>query len=223
MSFKRGEKNGILKLFYMSVRGLNVPRLYEYLSESAKESIIDTFLLVFHIRDCREGKGEKYLGRKSLVWLFLNYPDEFSKIFKHISEYGRWDDFLYFFPNILELNNIEYITNNYKSNISGEIHLNKLRKLQDNIVKYLSKQLLKDKKNMEKGEEVSFCAKWMPTERCSIDREYNLVKILCKKMKVSKKEYRKFYISPLRSYLNIVEKMICENRWNEINYSNVPF
>ncbi len=72
--------DGRLSLFFKSVRGINVPSLYTYLSKSLNEDIIDTFLMSFHIRDCRGGKGERDLGRRCLIWLLINKPDLFEKI-----------------------------------------------------------------------------------------------------------------------------------------------
>jgi len=34
--------------------------------------------------------------------------------------------------------------------------------------------------------------------------------------------YRKEYLSPLRNKINITEKLMCSNNWNNINYENVP-
>ena len=58
---------GRISLFFKGVRGLSIPKLYQYLSKCAKESLLDTFLLVFHLRDCRGGKGERDLGRKATI------------------------------------------------------------------------------------------------------------------------------------------------------------
>lgn len=87
-----GQTSGRIGLFFKSVRNLNIPNLYQYLREAAQENIIDTFLLAFHIRDCRGGKGERELGRRAFIWLFLNYPHEFQKIAHFIPEYGRWQE-----------------------------------------------------------------------------------------------------------------------------------
>ena len=74
---KSGMCDGRLSLFFKSIRGINVPLLYTYLSKSLSENVIDTFLMSFHIRDCRGGKGEREIGRRCLIWLFLNKPDAY--------------------------------------------------------------------------------------------------------------------------------------------------
>ena len=138
-----GETNGRISLFFKAVRGLEDTRLYEYLSKSALENITDTFLLAFHIRDCRGGKGERELGRKCLIWLFLNYPNEFSSVAPLISEYGRWDDLIELWPGVLDLSNIESVREIYSfSNISFLDNLRKLQLSFVSIVEYAELWLL---------------------------------------------------------------------------------
>jgi hypothetical protein len=216
--------SGRVELFYKSVRGLNSPLLYRYLSEAANENILDAFLLAFYIRDCRGGKGERDLGRRAFIWLFLNYTEHFEKIILLISEYGRWDDLLQFFPRVLNLTDIDYIYKNYNSRINGTSHLSKLCEIQRNIVGIVSKQLLLDKDNMKAGNPISLCAKWAPTEKDSLDRSYGVVNTLCSSygFSTSLRKYRKEYITPLRQYLKIVEIYMCRKEWEKIKYSKVP-
>lgn len=217
-----GKTRGRIGLFYKSVRGLNIPRLYEFLREAAAESIIDTFILVFHIRDCRGGKGERLLGRKSLIWLFLNYPNEFILVAHLIPEYGRWDDLICLWPKVLDLSNLTTVRNNWSVNIKNENELETIRSHQKIFVNIFIQQLNQDYDNMLKGKPISLCAKWCPTENNSIDRKYNVVDILCKQLNIYNRTYRKKFISPLRSYLNIVEKLMCQNDWDKIDFSKVP-
>lgn len=217
-----GNTRGRLSLFFKGVRGLNHPRLYEYLRKSADENLIDTFLLVFHIRDCRGGKGERDLGRRALVWLFLNYPEEFSLVAHLIPEYGRWDDLMDLWPGVLNLNNIDHVRLNYCSTIKDEQALINLKNTQLTFVNILARQLANDREQMEAGNPITICAKWAPSENDSYDRKYGVVSTLTKVMNITLKKYRKEYTTPLRQYLKIVEKYMCEKRWDEIEYSKVP-
>ena len=217
-----GESSGRIALFFKAVRGLNIPRLYEYLREAANENIVDTFLLVFHIRDCRGGKGERNLGRKSLVWLFLNYPDQFKLVVPLISEYGRWDDLMELWPTVLDTSNISHISENYATPNYDNNKVKKLQEIQNSIVDITVEQLKKDLIQMNDCKSVSLCAKWVSTENDSYDRKYKVVNTLCKRLGVSFKNYRKKYITPLRQYIKIVERFMCEKRWDDIDYSKVP-
>jgi len=198
---------GRLFLFFKAIRGILDDNLFNNLDKSSREDLVDTFLLSFNTRDPRGGKGERELGRKMLKWLFFNYPNQFTKIFELIPEYGRWDDLLIFFPKYLEYQTLTGLTHH---------------KIQKSIVKFFANQLKKDKLLMLEGKPISLCAKWAPTENDSKDKKYELVDTLCKEMKITKTEYRKEYISPLRYYLQIVERYMCLNLWSDIDYSKVP-
>lgn len=201
-----GSVEGRLSLFFKSIRGISDDKLYEYLETSTKENIVDTYILAFQVRDCRGGKGERDIGRKMLKWLFLNTDSKyFEKVFHLIPEYGRWDDLLLFFPNFLD----NFITE-YQKN------------LQEKIIKYICNKLFEDQKLMNNGKPVSLVAKWCPTEGDSDDKKHKLVKTICSNMNITPKEYRTKYITPLRSYLRVVESLMCRNKWDEINFNNVP-
>mgnify|MGYP005623346519 CR=1 FL=1 len=214
--------SGRIALFYRSVRGLNAPRLFECLKNSAQESVIDTFLLVFHIRDCREGKGERSLGRLAFRWLFVNYSDEFMKVFSLIPEYGRWDDLLDLWPGVLDLTQtLDIINANWYCNLQ-ENDLIKLQSLQHNIVQFYANKLTEDIKSMDLCKNVSLAAKWAPTEKDSIDFKFKTVNLLCKNLRISPKIYRKSITTPLREYLRVVEKFMCTNKWDSIDFNKVP-
>lgn len=211
--------SGRIKLFFKSVRGLPDDKLYEYLRECVDEDIIDTFVLAFHIRDCRSGKGERAIGRKALKWLLLNYPEKFDRVYQLLGEYGRWDDLIEFWPGVFNTKDIEKLRLEYQTTPKDLIEI---QDVQENIVSYFAGKLFSDYKLMKNGKPISLCAKWAPTENDSYDKKFKTVKTLCNLMNISLSEYRKKYISPLREYLNIVERMMCLNKWSDIEYSKVP-
>lgn len=214
--------SGRLSLFFSSCRGLNIPKLYQYLSESSVEDIIDTFIIAFNTRDCRGGKGEKELGKKSLQWLMINYPVQFIKIIPFIPEYGRWDDLLHFFPGSINLENTYHIKANYSSPNITENDIKNIKLAQKEVIKYFISKINTDTACMMRGEIVSLAAKWAPTENDSLDRRYSNVSVLCKEMNITRREYRKNIIGPLRSYIKIVEKYMCNGQWDKVEYSKVP-
>lgn len=217
-----GESSGRVSLFFKAVRGLNAPTHYKYMLDASRESVVDTFLLAFHIRDCRGGKGEREIGRRGLVWLFINYPREFEKVVKLIPEYGRWDDLLQFFPGVLELTNIDHVRDNYASIIPDNNHIFMLQTLQRHVVQQYARILQEDHDLMLQGKPISLACKWVPTEGGSLDRKTGIYKILAAEMNVSPRVMRKQYITPMREYIKIVERFMCECKWNEIDYSKVP-
>ena len=143
---------GKLLLCFTTERGINLPLYYRYLKKASMENIQDTFRLVFYIRDCRLGKGEKRLGILGLKWLFFSYPKEFMYTKHLIPFYGRWDDFLYMWPKVLNLKTpvtmseqewVEYLQNEFCTTIED---LTQLRKNQRDIVRFFGQKLIDDLK-----------------------------------------------------------------------------
>ena len=217
-----GESSGRVGLFFKSVRGLDAPRQYQFMVEAARENIVDAFLIGFHIRDCRGGKGERELGRRCLIWLFINHPILFSKVAKLLPEYGRWDDVLQFFPGVLDLTDIDSIRVNCVSTVSNTQHLSILNTIQCQMVQLMGLQLQDDKKNMLSGMACQLTAKWAPTEGDSLDRKTGVFNTLANEMRISTRTLRKNYITPLREYLKVVEHFMCKHEWDKIDYSMVP-
>jgi hypothetical protein len=217
-----GEYSARLALFFKAVRNLNIPTLYEYLRQSSQESLIDTFLLAFYIRDCRGGKGERNLGDYAFQWLLVNYPDDFARVYPLLPYYGRWDDVLNFFPGMLNLDELDNVRATFCSDWLSPETLERARTVRNDIVKLMATQLRKDRKNMLQGKPISICAKWTPTEKDSCDRNHGTFGTLAKVMNIHPKVLRKDFNTPLREYLKVVETYICSGRWEEVNYNKVP-
>jgi hypothetical protein len=200
--------DGIVSLFFKTIRGLHNENLYKYLEKSCSEDLIDTFVIAFHVRDCRGGKGERDIGRIMLEYLLENYPVEFQKILHLIPEYGRYDDLLYFFPS--------------SRHSSVKESSDMVRSARNLAIQFVGSTLNKDYELMNEGKPISLCSKWVESESSSENKIYRSVDLICNEMNITKKEYRKKFISPLRSYLNIVEKLMCQNKWKEIDFDSVP-
>ena len=218
-------------LIQITDKDLNIPTLYTYLrtacygknvSCKTDVNIKNIFVIIFNMRD-KFGKGYRRLGRYAFTWLMINFPDHFNKIFKYIPAFGRWDDLLYLFPVFLNIDPdnekaISFFKANYYSDINTET-LNKVKSVQENIIKYYTCQLKYDQTHMKEGKTCTLAAKWAPTEGGSMNK---LVSIFCKYMEITPKIYRKEFITPLRKYINITESYCCSNNWAKINYYNVP-
>ena len=200
-----GETTGRVSLFFKGIRGLSKEDLGDYIAKALEEDVIDTFVLCLMLRDCRGGKGERSLGRLGLQGLLVREPEKFKRIMELIPEFGRWDDLFAFFPGMLTLE---------KGCLGNQS--------QAEAIRLVAAQLSLDKENMLLGKPVSLCAKWCPTENNSLDKKHQLVYQICLAMGISQKQYRKEYTTPLRSYLNIVEKFMCERKWSDIDFSTVP-
>ena len=89
--------------------------------------------------------------------------------------------------------------------------------LQDEMLEIVKKQIALDLT----CKTPSLLAKWLPSENASA----NATKILGTKVRtylgLTHREYRKM-LSDLRSRINIVEKLMSQNRWDEIEFDKLP-
>ena len=68
-------------------RDENLPR------EDAALMLADVFVMMFHTRNCRGGKGEKSLFYKMLLHLYTDYPDTTLAVLPLIKEFGYFKDY----------------------------------------------------------------------------------------------------------------------------------
>lgn len=193
----------------------------ENLSASWAENPQLTLRLLAHLRDCREGKGERHASKICWQWLVDNHYEQVDANATHLPFYGRWADLVQFFTGTL---------------------------FQREAMLLMAKQLLLDKamydaamKEQDPTEarklfgKISLCAKWAPTEKCVYDKQaskakgttpsWELARILfplSDGIKETLKLYRKEYLVPLRSALNIVESLLCARKYEDVDFSKVP-
>lgn len=185
------------------------------LKKSCKENLYETILLLFYIRDCRGGMGERKLFRWGLQWLAINYPIETAKYIQYIPEYGRWDDIYCVFPNNLDINRLDNYLSTVKDNTIQHIF-----NLQQKAIQFKIDTLKNDMKSMKNGESISLCCKWAVTEGNSLDSRFNIVENTCQQWNITKSEYRKI-IGILRQYLNVTERNMSLKTYDKIDYFKV--
>lgn len=67
----------------------------------------------------------------------------------------------------------------------------------------------------------SLLAKWMPSQNASNKETKRVGAILAKHLGMTAKQYRKT-LSVLRSRINVLEKLMSANRWDEIEFDKIP-
>lgn len=67
----------------------------------------------------------------------------------------------------------------------------------------------------------SLCAKWCPSCNATSERTKEVANALRKGLDLTAKQYRKM-LSTLRARINIVECLMSENRWDEIEFDQIP-
>jgi len=209
--------NIFLDLFVNIGRDYSYEELSNNMNECMKINPYKTIAIIFNCRDRKNGKKEKKISNDAMKWLKKNYWTKTyeGNIYNYINKYGCWNDIL---------------TKKYVD-------------LYDFEIKLIAEQLIKDKKNLELNEPISLCAKWAPSENKKYDKKNNISEKIALKIytildnsnelsdEINKKYkfqnkykefYRKMYLTPLRNKINIIEKLMCNNEWNKIEYKNVP-
>ena len=150
---------------------------------------------LFYLRDIRGGQGERRFFRVCFKWLAKNYPELAFRNLDNIPEYGRWDD-LYC--------------------VEGT-------ELRTDAFDVIQCQLNKDLMSLKEGEKegVSLLGKWLKSENASAEDTKYLANQTRIAFGYSHKKYRKI-LSALRTRINIVEKLMSEGRWEEIEFAKLP-
>lgn len=149
---------------------------------------------LFYIRDIRGGQGERRFFRVCFHWLAKNYEEIARRNLENLAEYGRWDDLYCLIDTPLEAEMFAFIRKQLNADL--------------------------DSLNLDNAG-VSLLAKWLKSENASSFETKILANKTRQYLKLSHKDYRKL-LSMLRTRINIVEKLMSENRWNEIEFDKIP-
>ena len=90
-------------------------------------------------------------------------------------------------------------------------------KLEDEAFQFLYEQFILDLNCSTP----SLLGKWLKSENATSPESRQLGALTAKKFHLTPKKYRQ-YLSTLRSRINIVEKLMSENRWDEIEFDKIP-
>jgi hypothetical protein len=153
-------------------------------------------LLIIHIRDPRNGKGERKIFYTIMNYYWSKMPNTTKTLLPLLGSFGYWKDLV----NIWEQTE----------------HLD----LKQNIIQCFSNQLSKDIESLDKdpNSSISLAGKWTPSE----GKQYEKMAFkIAKKMNLPIPAYRKT-LSRLRKQLNIVESLMCSKSFASIIPSKVP-
>jgi len=213
--------SAVLNLFFKLLRGVTLDTVNKLMQEAWAENPELTTKAVFHLRDCRGGKGEKEAYSKCLRWLISNHPNTVLVNLEHVPFYGTYKDLLTVFAETpLEINALVLLATTLANDIDTLLGA-------DETLANADKTLIK----RQRIANVSLAAKWAPTEGGSLDRKFRFSKKLigllrtrCKPKLttcVNSKEYR-VLCTRLRSHLDVVETHMCAGDWESINFEHVP-
>ena len=150
-------------------------------------------LALFWTRDCRGGNGERRIFRVCMEWLGKVRPEYAKAVLRLVPEYGFWGDLV----SLLNTN------------------------LRNDILEIIKHQMDEDCTNMEKHRPISLMAKWLPSENASSKEIRRLSHVVREHLGFTERYYRK-RLSAMRKYLDVVERKMAANEWDQINYETVP-
>lgn len=153
----------------------------------------DTTKALFWMRDCRGGAGERRIFRVCLKWLAENRPEIARAVLTIMPEYGRFDDWW----GLLDTS------------------------LRDELIRVVKIWLADDEENCKHELPFSLLAKWCPSNVTSSKETRRYAEILRNGLGMTPREYRKT-LSALRSGLDVVERKMSANKWEQIHYPAVP-
>lgn len=149
---------------------------------------------LFMCRDREEGYGERRFFRVVIHWLAKEHPEAVRRNMEYIPLYGRYDDWYVLVGTSLEKEMFSLM----KEQIAVDIQAYAVP-----------------------NGAVSLCAKWLKSCNASSEETRKLGRKTAKAFDMTEREYRKV-LSTLRKRINLLETLMSENRWDEIDYSTIP-
>jgi len=201
--------------------------IYKNLYDNIPLKIMKT---IFFVLDCRGGLGYRELAYKLLepFHYSIKFRNILGKLLYKLPEYGRYDNLLYFMDTPLEY-------------IALDIYAKRLikdKKVLDNFKAFEKEEQIEFKNNNNENLLISFASKWAPSENKKNDKNTNSAyklawainllngySVKCNNIRQCLKLYRKEYLSYLRKYLNIPERIMCNQNdmQSEDFYKNLPY
>lgn len=134
--------NACVDLFFKMTQDLHEnENFYELINNSWEVSPLDTMKIIYHSRDCRGGKGTKKTFIEAIKYLSYEHYDWVEQNMSIIPIFGRYKDW------------IELLNDNTKTY----------------IINLICNQLKEDILNMKEGKQVTLLAKWIPSEKKTIE------------------------------------------------------
>ena len=189
-----GEK--VLDLFSVvgALRDTDKTRIETLVAEAYNDNPDLTMKTLFYGRDIREGLGERETFKVAMQYLAKHHPESVRKNIEYFGEYGRFDDLYCLIDTPVEKDMWEYI----KVQLGADM-----------------KALIAGKSS------ISLLAKWLKTADASSPKTRKLGIYTAKNLGMTVYTYKRV-IRKLRKHLNIVEAKMCDNKWGDIQYDQVP-
>jgi len=191
-----GSKYADIYFKISSYRNLSDEEIKSDFLEAYIENKELTLKLLFHVRDIRQGLGERRLFRVAFRSI-LGYDTAVAvKLLYYISEYGRWDDLIFMLGNWVDVNT----------------------EVLDTIIL----QLVSDVSNVRANHgDVSLLGKWLPNIKSKNPKKREQAKMIANVMNWDEKTYRSVK-AELNRHINTVEVKMSSGNFDKIDYETVP-
>ncbi|MEK6881324.1 MAG: DUF2828 family protein, partial [Nanoarchaeota archaeon] len=93
--------------------------------------------------------------------------------------------------------------------------------LRKDVIALINNQLIDDLDNAQRGNSISLISKWLSSNNTSSKESRRKANFIAEHLGISSKQYRKM-LSYLRSKLKVVERDMCAQNWQGIDYQKVP-
>lgn len=212
----------------------------------------DALKLVFYLLDIRDGKACTKSALFAFLWLYENHPKTLVANIEHLANFGCVRDLPTLLMMIrckhaYDINYHDWEANKgektqrkfdhdafYKkvrdANLPGPA-----KELHQAVVHLFVDSLVQDKRQLNKSKPISLFSKWLPSQDSYLNRTTALFDDVAmqiyhmdhdtvqrRPLLHARNHLRKAYISPLRKYAQIVERLMSEKKWQDIKYPRVP-
>lgn len=161
---------------------------------------------LFYLRDIRGGQGERHIFRESMKWLAHYDPQKAKELLPFIPIYGRFDDLFVFFNTNIEKDLLEFLSYLFRvalQMITGE------------------RKVILPAPCDQYRDSLPLIVKWLPSIDTSSRTSREQARKLADYLSLSPKQYRRA-LSFARNHLKIVERLMSDNRWDEIDFDKLP-
>ena len=217
-------------------RGCSAERAREFLrnieteakargGKTLQNAMATLIVMVWQLRDCRGGKGEKALFHVLLMALYRRFPKSVTALMPLVPEYGYWKDFQHLIQNCHESNRSQDF-----SLMTEECYRLMAEQLKDDRATLDDWEENKGKPGCPKMPKLSLAAKYTPKEDRALDKKCGAAKKMAEHLFpelyqqdrfTAMAAYRRFY-APLQKAIKTTETLMSANKWDEIEFVLVP-
>lgn len=245
-------KDALVDFFFNVIDRSTENSVRQNLNSAWQSNAKDALKLVFYLLDVREGKACTKPALFAFLWLYERHPKTLLANIVHLVKFGCVRDLptLLMMIRCKHAKGIDYQDwqikkvrdvqrkfdhDNFYKKVRDATIPNAAKELHEAIVKLFVDSLVQDKRQMNKAKPVSLFSKWLPSQDSYLNRTTALFDDVAmqiyhmdhgdaqrRPLLHARNHLRKAYISPLRKYSQIVERLMSEKKWNEVAYAKVP-